>query len=158
MLRHGLPVISGELSVFLKIPCRLSLDEIGARIEEGAESKQFPGSRREGALFQVNDVPEYLRLHDHQSSEPGLVVTMVVKESKGTAWANGVSVKVGEHLLAAFETDIQKEDNRNGFVGQLRLLIEGGEDGGTPMINFASIGTFRVPSRSSPGLFVNGSK
>ena len=35
-----------------------------------------------------------------------------------------MAIEVGEHLLAAFEANIEKEDHGNGFVGEFGTLLE----------------------------------
>lgn len=45
-----------------------------------------------------------------------------------------MSVEVGEHLLAAPQATVQEEDDRDGLVGQVRVLPDRGLNGGPAVL------------------------
>ena len=45
-----------------------------------------------------------------------------------------MTVEVGEHLLAAFQPDVEEKDDGDGFMAQFGALVQGFDNGGTAML------------------------
>src|SRR4051794_37885660 len=100
MPRDCFPIIAREFGVLFEVSGCQPMHQVRAGVKEGAERKKSARAEGEGAFLQIDDVSEDVGVHHNEPSELRLVVAMIVKQAKRAARADGVTVEVGEHLLA----------------------------------------------------------
>ena len=59
---------------------------------------------------------------------------MVVQDAEGFTRANGIPIEVGKHLLAAFESHIEKKHDGDTFVGKVGIVTQRHLDGCAAML------------------------